>query len=291
MPPDDNLSNRNAAVPSDLNPAKPWQITLMGFGLVIVSLSLAYLLLRLWPAGLKPEASGSELQMIYLWSGKRLGFEVSNDVRLILLVMVAGGLGSFIHTATSFGDFVGNQTLSRSWIWWYLLRPFIGMILAVVFYLVIRGGFLSAGTEAGSVNPFGIAALAGLVGMFSKQASDKLNEVFNTLFKTAPGAGDSKRKDNLTNPLPTISDIEPKSVEPLTKNLIIKVRGTGFVKGASIRVNGTNRETEFVDETQLVATLMDDDVKESGELKLTVFNPPPGGGVSVPIKLNIGPNP
>jgi hypothetical protein len=34
------------------------------------------------------------------------------------------------------------------------------------------------------VNPYGMVALAGLVGMFTKQATDKLSEVFSTLFKT-----------------------------------------------------------------------------------------------------------
>jgi len=201
--------------------------------------------------------------------------------------MVSGGLGSFIHTATSFGDYVGNEALASSWLWWYILRPFIGMMLAVVFYLVIRGGFLSAGSNAGSINPFGITALAGLVGMFSKQATDKLNEVFNTLFRTAPGEGDSKRKDNLTNPVPSISDFEPKSIEPMTNNFIVNVIGTGFVKGAVVRIKGTNRETEFVDETKLTTKLLPDDVRKEGELEVTVFNPLPGGGESTIMKLKI----
>ena len=226
----------------------------MGTGLILLGLSLAYLFLKFWPAGLKAD-EGNEPEIISLW-GSYLKVNISLDVRLLVLVMTAGGLGSFIHTATSFGDYVGNKTMARSWFLWYILRPFIGMTLSLVFYLVVRGGFLSAGTNAGSINPFGIAALAGLVGMFSKQATDKLNEVFNTLFRTAPGEGDEKRKDNLTNPIPSITDVEPKKIEAFTKNLIVTVKGTGFVKGAAMRINGTNRETDFIDETKLTAKLI-----------------------------------
>jgi hypothetical protein len=268
--------------------AGPRLTTAMGFGLLTLAFLFAYLFLVFWPTGLSPETKGETITLINLFRD-RLTFYVPFDVRLLLMVMAAGGLGSFIHAATSFDDYVGNERLTTNWIWWYVLRPFIGMILAVIFYLVIRGGFLSAGTEAGNINPFGIAALAGLVGMFSKQAADKLNEVFNTLFRTAPGEGDSKRKDDLTNPVPSISDVEPKSVEAETQNVVVTLKGTGFVEGSVVRINGINRETEFVSPTQLTAKLLPEDVTKEGELEVIVFNPHPGGGNSTPIKIKIAP--
>ena len=48
------------------------------------------------------------------------------------------------------------------------------------------------------MNPFGIAALGGLAGMFSKQATDKLNEVFSTMFKTSSNSGDNNRSGKLS---------------------------------------------------------------------------------------------
>jgi IPT/TIG domain len=270
--------------PPEKTPPSGWEIAVTGVGLILFVFLLAYMLTRFWPAGLHEGSDGSELRTIQVFRD-RWTFNVSLDVQLILLVMTAGGLGSFIHTATSFGDYVGNETLARSWMWWYILRPFIGMTLATVFYLVVRGGFLTTGT--GGINPFGIAALAGLVGMFSKQAADKLNEVFNTLFRTAPGEGDSKRKDDLTNPVPMITDLEPKEVEAGTGNVMVTIKGVGFAQGVAIQVNGTNREVKYVNHTQLTATLLPDDVSQAGELELTVVNPPPGGGVSIPIRLKI----
>ena len=44
-----------------------------------------------------------------------------------------------------------------------------------------------------------------------------------------------------------------------------------LAQSASTKINGTNRETEFVDETQLTVKLMSEDVKEEGELEVKVF--------------------
>ena len=112
------------------------------------------------------------------------GEMVSRDVNLIWLVLVTGALGSFVYSARSFVSFVGNRTLRRSWCSWYLLYPPIGSALALIFYLVIRGGFLTATTNGSGVNLYGLVAISGLVGMFSKQATTKLDELFTTMFKT-----------------------------------------------------------------------------------------------------------
>ena len=115
---------------------------------------------------------------------KFLHWRMSRDVNLLCLVLIGGALGSFIYTARSFVDFVGNGTIRGSWTVWYLMYPFIGAALALIFYLAIRGGFLSTASSSADINLFGLVAISGLVGMFSKQATSKLGEVFTTLFKT-----------------------------------------------------------------------------------------------------------
>lgn len=155
---------------------------LMTAYLVAVALLLAYMVFEIWPSG----DAALDKNPITLF-GENISFEVSGEVRLILLVMVVGALGGYIHTASSFADFTGNRRIYTSWIWWYILRPFIGVALALIFYFVIRGGLLSGGAGAEDINPFGISAVAGLVGMFSKQATDKLREVFDSLFRLEKG--------------------------------------------------------------------------------------------------------
>jgi hypothetical protein len=111
----------------------------------------------------------------------------SRDVDLLLLVLLAGALGAWIHVGRSYVDFVGNRTFRLTWIPWYLLHPLLGSGLALIFYLSVRGGFFMTGTKGSDVNPYGITAVAALVGLFSKQATNKLAEVFDTLFKSDKG--------------------------------------------------------------------------------------------------------
>ncbi|MDR3676712.1 MAG: hypothetical protein P4N24_14565 [Acidobacteriota bacterium] len=113
---------------------------------------------------------------------------INRELDLLLLVLLAGSLGSFLHVAQSYSDYVGNKTLKRSWASWYCFRPFIGAGLALVVYAAGRGGVMAiasgSNAKASELNPFGLVAVAAMVGMFSKAATTKLGEVFDTLFKS-----------------------------------------------------------------------------------------------------------
>ena len=110
-------------------------------------------------------------------------------------MILAGALGSLVHTVRSVYWYVGNRKLKWSWLAKYILQPFAGSALAVIFYVVVRGGFFSPQTTFANTSPFGFAALAATVGLFSEQAVLKLKEVAETvLAKPAPGA-DSEPQD------------------------------------------------------------------------------------------------
>jgi hypothetical protein len=154
-----------------------WGVTAGLFVYLVAIFSLVTLLVSLWPS----QANATEVTT--WWHAK-----VEREIDLLWLVMICGALGSFAHGARSFVDFVGNRTLRASWGAWYLMYPLIGAALALIFYLAVRGGFLTTNagtTNAGQdVNLYGLTAISALVGMFSKQATTKLAEVFATLFKT-----------------------------------------------------------------------------------------------------------
>ncbi len=162
----------------------------LGIYLIVLAVVLAFLIISFWPG--KEEW---ENEVILLG----LKFEMSAEVRLLFLVLLIGAFGSFVHAATSFVTYVGNKSLTPSWMWWYVLRPFIGMGIAAIFYFVIRGGLvaLSANVEWQNLSPYGIGAFAALSGMFSKQAADKLSDIFDNLFKTQKGKGDEERANKL----------------------------------------------------------------------------------------------
>jgi hypothetical protein len=219
---------------------------ILGTYYLVLPFILIYLLFKIFPPNPWWPPDYRAVQMVFFVS--KLNIWTTLEERLILLVIVAGALGSYIHSATSYADFRGNRQFGPSWLLWYLLRPFIGVCLALVVYFAIRGGLLSmvlsgdTSSDPTKISPFGIAAIAGLTGMFSKQAADKLAEVFNTLFKSQ---GDASRKDSLT-PGPTITSVDPPN-GPVVGGTRITIMGTGFAAGTKILVGGkavTNIEIE-----------------------------------------------
>jgi hypothetical protein len=160
----------------------------LGFGIyfIVLNLALLYILLKIWP-GIVPSRteplSAADSRVSFLW-GDVLVFDLPIEKRYLLMVAVVGALGSYIHGATSFATYVGNRQYKSSWDWWYLLRPFIGTALAVIIYFLVRGGLIAGNSGGENLSPYGVAAIAGMAGMFSKQATDKLEEVFENLFRT-----------------------------------------------------------------------------------------------------------
>jgi hypothetical protein len=133
-----------------------------------------------------------------------LAHKINRELDLLCLVLLAGALGAFLHMAQSFTDYIGNRTLKGQWASWYYFRPFIGAGLAFVLYALVRGGFMAVATgtnaKASELNPFGLVGVAALAGMFSKAATMKLGEVFDTLFKTKAA---EESKDKLVKPSAT----------------------------------------------------------------------------------------
>jgi hypothetical protein len=140
---------------------------------LLTAVLLFYLLSVVWPG----DRDGGNAVILFHWP-----LNMSAEVRLIWLVVIASALGSYIHTVTSFTLYAGNSSLFPSWLAWYILRPAISAALALIFYFALRAGLFSGATADQTINPFGIAAISGMVGMFSKQATEKLSKVFDTIF-------------------------------------------------------------------------------------------------------------
>lgn len=164
----------------------PIGIVLITAYLILASVLLLYSLVQFWPptAPATGAAPTSSPVAFLFWT-----LEVSDEVRLIFIVAMAGALGSLVHALRSLYWYVGNRELVWSWLAKYILLPFVGSTLALVFYFVIRGGFFSTEATIEQTSPFGFAGLGALVGMFSEQAVLKLKEVAETLL-AKPSAGE-----------------------------------------------------------------------------------------------------
>lgn len=118
------------------------------------------------------------------------------DFTNALATMFGAGVGSVITTILGYLEHASEKKdFERAYAPWYVGRPLMGVLLGLVFYFLLRGGLLavmpSSKGEAGDLSVAGLAGVGALVGLFSKNAIEKLREVFDTLFSTKKGAEQS----------------------------------------------------------------------------------------------------
>jgi len=204
---------------------------------------------------------------------------ITRQMHLLLLVMIAGALGSFVHALKSLADYIGNRTAVSSWFWFYISRPFMGATMAVIFYSVIRGGFLTgASVDANVVNPFGAVAIAALVGMFADKATQKLAQVFEVFFKT-----DDQRTGKLAGP--AIQKLVPGTVRTGdTAPVDVKIVGDRLGKATAVKVNDVERAPISVAEKEVVFRVLAADMAATGDLNVSVVTP---DGASPAVRLHV----
>ena len=100
-----------------------------------------------------------------------------------MLVAAGGALGSSLQAVSRLMAQIGSYRLPTSWRWWLLLQVVTGIPLALMLYMMLRGGVLSTAAGAASLNPYGILGLSALVGLFAAPLLDRLNSIAATLFR------------------------------------------------------------------------------------------------------------
>lgn len=188
-----------------------------------------------------------------------------SETRLLLIVILAGAFGSLVHAIRSFYWYVGNRNLKWSWILTYLLLPFGGGILAMLFYFVVRGGFFSSQSTIDATSPFAFAAISGLVGMFSSQAAEKLKQIASTVFAPA-----QQGKDH-TGPVaaPKIDSISPTS-GPAAGATPLTINGSNFQSGVKVSLGGVSIPATSITPTSIAVTTP---AHGPGKADVTVTNP------------------
>jgi hypothetical protein len=167
----------------DKHPMGERQRGVIGGSLVVVTGLLMTQLLAIWPgvvaatviAPEKPHAVWTPL----LFGLAHMSFHP--QVVLIAMVLIVGALGALVGGCRRFLYFATRDELTKRDEWSYLIRPLQGAALALIVYFTLRGGYLGQDQNA-PVNPYGVAALSALVGLFTRHAVSKLTDVFDTLF-------------------------------------------------------------------------------------------------------------
>lgn len=249
----------------------------LGLYLLILPLLLTCLLVAIWPSPFTPQGT-TIAQLRSLWN-----FTDQVEVRLLAIVLVSGALGSAITAARSYANFHGLGRYEANWTWWYLMKVPIGMGLALFLYMVVRGGLFSAslsqpGAVMDSANPFGFAALGALAGMFAKEASDKLEEIFKAVFRTA-------EKPIVARP--KINGLEPAAKRVQDTDLALQVTGSGFDAQSVVKVGGKPRNSEFKGAGLLFVTLASEDLAKADKLPVVVTAGGDKGGTSESVTLDV----
>jgi len=83
------------------------------------------------------------------------------------------------------------------------------------------------------------------------------------------------------NPVPFINQsLVPDATAPGGEPFTLTVNGTGFASGSVVNWNGSALETQFINGSQLKATVPAAEIATARTASVTVVNPAPGGGAS-----------
>jgi hypothetical protein len=133
-----------------------------------------------------------------LQTAKTTEWTTSSNNKEILLVQISvlfGILGASIHGFTSLAMWISTDKLKKSYVPWFITKPFIGGTLAVIVYALLRASLFSGGMTSNGmlsqqvfINDYGVAGISALVGLMTGQMTQKLRDVFDSLFGINKGS-------------------------------------------------------------------------------------------------------
>lgn len=116
----------------------------------------------------------------------------SSLIKSLIYVGSSGGIGGTIYTIRGFYQHLGENDFKFSWVWWYIFRPIISVVVGVFLYFLILGGLMSFRSVSEinySRNILFFCAIAFLAGFSFTQFANKLEGISSTLFS-------KKKEDN-----------------------------------------------------------------------------------------------
>jgi len=186
-----------------------------------------------------------------------LGFPIAYSLQrtTILIVLFSGALGGLVHALRSYFWYVGNRELKWSWVPMYLLLPFTGAMLGLVFYIVLVAG-LFAGAPGSDGKLAGFAAIATLVGMFSTPAALKLQDIFETVFAKRQQGKDTVKPAE--SPTPVVKKVTVTAGAGGSQTL--SVEGTDFREPLTVKMTNSAGVMPLVTAKNVTPTKFEADV-------------------------------
>ncbi|GAA2439080.1 hypothetical protein GCM10010191_63000 [Actinomadura vinacea] len=223
--------------------ARTRDIVLIAVILLLFTSGLVVVLVQAWPPAPQIGRDGRPEAPVNVVAVRLFGWapRLTREECLFVTVLAAGAIGGVVHSLRSLYWYVGNRSLRRSWLMMYLFLPLIGALLALMVYLVLRGGLTSPAGGSSDVNPYGVTAVAALVGLFSQETAEKLRAVFATLLSPAQAGRDQALP-------PQVHSVEPGAA-PVGGMVVI--RGVGLGSASGVRFGGVDAPVTDVTDTRL----------------------------------------
>ena len=186
----------------------------------------------------------------------------------VLMVLLAGAIGGLLHAIMSFAVHIARRDFSRSWLWWYVTRPFQGAIVGFAVLFVTR--MIEGGAKLSS--PDTIIGIGVLAGIFSEQAIEKLSQIASTML--APGR-QKELPATLKKPMiKVVKGSGDNEFDAATTSLTIV--GDNFAEKAKVFVDGAPQPTEWKSALQIDVPLAADvaaNLATATEIAVVVENP------------------
>jgi hypothetical protein len=96
---------------------------------------------------------------------------------------------------------------------------------------------------------------------------------------------------NVVAGAPSLTSLSPAAAPVGGAAFPMTVNGAGFTANSVVRWNGVDRTTTYVSPVQLTAAIPAADLAARTTAQITVFSPPPGGGLSSAIAFEVAPPP
>jgi len=161
----------------------------------------------------------TELQYLQKWHFD-LFATMPGQLLVLLLTLSMGALGSTIFLTQSYFNPSIQRPLS-----WYLLRPLLGMVMAITVFVLAKSGQLVISDRAisnkftESLNPFFISFLSIISGILSEQAYEKILNMGQNIFKT-----ENTSKLRWSFKIKLIMEAQDKKVSDLASYLGVSTR-------------------------------------------------------------------
>jgi hypothetical protein len=226
--------------------------------------------------------TGGLAPVVFSATGLPLGMNIDSLTGVVSGTPTATGTYSVTITVTDVNGCTASQNYTL-----VIVCPAITLAPASFPNGVCYSAYSQTLVPSGGVSPFtylisgappiGLAITSGVYGGTPILPG---TSTFTIIVVDANGcSGSQSYTHTIDNPVPTINTISPSSVSA-NSSFTLTVNGTNYTAFSVVRINGVPKPTVFNSASQVVATIIGNDIPTPGNYAVQVYNPPSGGGLS-----------